>query len=207
MKKIIGGILGLFLVIGIVAGTGYALFSDTVTMTGMVLGTATPGLEISFYNKSDDTPVGYSPTLNFTGQSFQKLLPGEYDWGAFWLRNNSIDGNDNPLEPYDETLNFSLKGSILSAGGNWNALKDVIRMRICVYNEADANGCDPVEKTNWYTMDSWFTTEKTLPGGTLLSGDERPYVINFWIPDSYGNEVSGLTISNMTMQVTGTQVL
>ena len=216
MKKILVGFFGIFLVLGIVAGTGYALFSSQVTMTGMVLGTATPALEIAFHDKSTglpydaigdgDTDPDYSSTLDFTGQSFQKLLPGEYDWGAFWLRNHSTDGHLNP-EEYQEELDFSLKGSIVSAGGNWGLLKDVIRMRVCVFDNAEDNGCHATEQTDWYTMNSWLLVAKDFPGGELASGEERAYVINFFIPSGSGNEIAGKTITNMTMEVTGTQVL
>ena len=202
MKKIIGGILGIFLVIGIVAGTGYALFSSQVTMTDMVLGTATPQLQIAFYDKSNDTPyLGYySNTQSFTGQSFQPLLPGEEDWGAFFLKNNSTDGQYDPLD-------FSLKGSITAAVGDWELLKDVIKMKVCVVDKTLVNYCDTTKQTSWYTLAQWNTEQKTLPGGNLLSGTERPYVVVFKIDSSYGNSIAGLTIRGMTMEVTGTQVL
>jgi len=207
MKKILTGFLGLFLVIGIVAGAGYAVFTDQVRMTGMVLGTATPGLEITFYNKTTDGPVVelWAPTLDFTGQSFQKLLPGEKDWGGFWLRNVSTDGATNTDDVWDP-LDFTLKGSILSAYGSWDLLKDVIQMRICVLNTTN-DSCDTSQATTWMTMNSWFIAERNLPGGVLESGDDRGYMIEFYIPDSYGNEIAGKTITGMTMQVTGTQVV
>lgn len=123
MKKILFGFLGIFLVIGIVAGTGYALFSSKVAMTGVVLGTATPSLEIG---TDKFTPgITWYTTLPVDGNSLFKLfLPGKMDWGEFWLKNSS-NANGVPLD-------FNLQGRITSAGGDWGILKDAIQMRICL---------------------------------------------------------------------------
>ena len=211
MKKILTGFLGLFLVIGIVAGAGYAVFSSKATMTGMVLGTATPGLKISFVDKTDPLWRDYQTTLDFfaAGKSFQKLLPGETDWGAFYVRNDSIAGN--PTETYDDPLDLSLTGRITSALGDWGKLDDVIQMRVCLYDGTSEDRCDLANKTSWMTLASWNIAETTLPGGILHWGDplgeERLYVVNFYIPSSYGNEIMNLTITDMVMSITGTQVL
>ena len=200
MKKILYGFIGLFLVIGIVAGTAYALFTSQATVTGMVLGTSTPGLKVSFMNKTNATPTGYYSSIDFLGwgHTFAPLLPGEEDWGAFFLKNDST-GTTDPLH-------FKLKGSITAAQGDWNILKDVIQMKICVFDQTQDNSCNTGHQTNYMTLSEWNTTGGDLPGTDLLQGTERAYVVVFYIHPSHGNSISGKTITDMTMQVIGTQV-
>jgi hypothetical protein len=207
MNKVISGIVGLIAVTGIVAGIGYALFTSQATMSGMVLGTATPGIQISHYNKSNDTPVGYGSNLEFPPYAFQKLLPGEMDWGAFYLKNNSTAGMTTTATPEGDTLDFSLQGSIVTAAGDWNILKNVIKMKVCVLQKGAENWCDTSEgnQTIFKTLAEWKSTQQDLPGGALLQGESRAYVVVFFIDSSVGNSFSGQTIEGMQMQVTGTQ--
>ena len=200
MKKIITGFLGIFLVLGIVAGTGYALFSDTVSMTGMVLGTATPTLEI----RTDEPNLNtWTTTLNFGGaEPFAPLLPGEYDWGEFYLRNQS-DGTTDPLD-------FKITGKISSVVQNthWDLLKEAVQARICVYDktEMDFLNCG-ADRTAWHTLKDWKNNSYTLPGGSLKQGTKRHYAINFFIDSSYTNTIAGKTITSLTIEFLGEQVL
>lgn len=200
MKKIIGGILGIFLVIGIVAGTGYALFSDTVTMRGMVLGTATPGLEIGT-DKLTEQLTWYT-VLPVDGRSFfTKLLPGESDWGEFQLRNVSVADGD--------PLNFDLTGQIVSYGGSWNELKGAIQMRICEYISTETIGehCDPTSQTGWLTLNQWYANPIPLPGDPLTQDKPIHYAVELRILSSYTNDIAGLKITGMNFEIKGTQVL
>ena len=193
MKKIIGGILGIFLVIGIVAGTGYALFTDQVNITGMVLGTATANLGIG---RDGGT---YGTTLPIAGSLFAPLLPGELDWGEFWVKNESTGTTDE--------LDFSLKGKISAYSGNWDLLKDVVQARLCVYDD-DGIGedkCIEAGATPWMTLATWYSAERTLPGGNLLQGDDRHYTIQFQIPSNADNTIMTKSIT-MNMEINGTQV-
>ncbi len=194
MKKILTGFLGLFLVIGIVAGAGYALFTDQVTITGMVLGTATANLEIS---PDGDT---YATTLPIGGSLFAPLLPGELDWGEFWIRNESTGTTDK--------LDFSLKGKISAYSGDWDLLKDVIQARVCVYDDAGVGEDKCIEDgaTSWMTLANWYAAERTLPGGNLLQDTFRHYTIQFQIPSNAGNTIMTKGIT-MNMEINGTQVL
>lgn len=195
MKKIIGGILGIFLVIGIVAGTGYALFSSQVSMNGMVLGTATPNLQIKAAN------FDWSTTLPFNNvHIFAPLLPGEMDWGEFYLRNLSNGTTDK--------LDFNLAARITAAAGDWNVLKDVIKMRVCIYNDVNGYHCDEGKATDWMTLAQWNASPRALPGNPLLQGaQETHYTMVFFIDSSYANTVAGKTITDAVFEITGTQVL
>lgn len=194
MKKILSGFLGIFLVIGIVAGTGYALFSSNVTMTGVVLGTANPSLQIG---TDAFTPGTYYTTLPVGGISFRQLLPGEMNWEDFWLWNSSAATG--------EPLHFNLQGRITQAGGHWGELQDAILMRICVFNDTLVNHCDTNQSTPWMTLSQWNTTARNLPG-PLPQGQIVRYSINLWIEPSFGNAIANKTISGLNFEITGTQV-
>ena len=193
MKKILTGFLGLFLVIGIVAGAGYALFSTKLTVTGMVLGTATPGLEISLNgtNWANDT-------VPFNSVVFAPLLPGEYDWGEFYLRNTSNGTTDH--------LDLNLTGRLTAAGGDWGVLKDAVQMRICTYDNTAANNCG-APATSWMTLSQWNAEAKNLPGNPLLQTENTHYSIVFFIDSSYTSTIAGKTITGISFEFVGTQVL
>ncbi len=194
MKKILTGFLGLFLVIGIVAGAGYALFSSKATITGMVLGTATPSLQV--WNGST-----WVSEIDLAGDTtfFAPLLPGEMDWSDFYLKNESNGTFDK--------LDFTVTGKIKSAAGDWYALKDVVRARICIYSDTDANHCDTTKTSEWFTLDEWYTAEHNLPGNPLEQGEQARYSIVLSIDSSYTNTIAGKTITGLNFEFTGTQVL
>ena len=193
MKKILVGFFGIFLVLGIVAGTGYALFTDTVTMEGMVLGTATPGLMI----KTDEDGLRtYRETLDFQGMGpFQLLLPGKMDYGEFWLWNNSESGPD---------LDFSLTGELTSATGDWNELKDVAKMRFCIYYP-DTYTCNTNLTTPWYSLAQWNGAARDLPG-QLDQGAEQRYGIQLMMKEELDNSYSDKLIEDVSFEITGTQI-
>ena len=190
MKKIFSGLLGLFLVIGIVAGTGYALFSSKVGITGMVLGTSTPLLQASINNSawSSTLPMGNNPM-------FQLLVPGKYDWGEFYLQNASNGG-----------LKFNLTGKITAAQGDWGLLSNVVQMRVCVY-DTDPNilHCG-AQNTGWKTLTQWNAGEVVLPGGALNASEVRHLAINLYLDSDAGNGYIGKQISDISFDITGTQI-
>lgn len=193
MRKILTGFLGLFVTIGLVAGVGYALFSSTVNLNGMVLGTATPGLKVSL----DGT--NYYPSLDLTNIRFAPLLPGEMDWGEIWVRNTSNGGTDK--------LDMNLQARITAAGGDWGVLKDAVQMRVCVYKDITGYNCDETQATNWLTLAQWNANPITLPANPLEQGLFEKFTIVFRVPSSYGNEIAGKQITGMNIELTGTQVL
>jgi hypothetical protein len=206
MNKIITGILGILVVTGLVAGIGYALFTDTVSINGMVLGTTTPGLQIC-------NPLGNcSKTLDLTNlpadKGFGPLSPGQMDWGDFYIENNST-GTYGPTSP--DKLNFNLKAQLVGTPtsipwNSWNLLKDAIQMRICIYNDTPAYHCDEAKATPWRTLSFWQANEVSLPGGTLEQGSSERYTILFRIPESYTNDIAAKKITGVNFVLTGTQV-
>ena len=198
MKKILVGFFGIFLVLGIVAGTGYALFSDSVTMDRMVLGTATPGLMIKTEEEGLET---WRTSLDFRNTSpFQLLLPGKIDFGEFWLWNNSSTGD------MEKGLDMELQGQLLTAYTNWEDLKGITKMRFCIYTDVDGFTCDETKATPWYTLNQWNIAPRDLPVD-LAQGQEQRFGLQVLIDEGYDNEISDMTITGITFQITGTQVL
>lgn len=192
MKKILSGFIGLFAVIGLVAGTGYALFTTTANINGMVLGTATPGLVVSLTNGDD-----YSSAKDLSSVRFAPLLPGESDWGEFWLMNTSNGTTDK--------LDLNLQARITAAGGDWGVLSNAVQAKICLYEAAAVNKCGT--DTGFATLAQWNAAPRNLPGNPLaqsLTGTH--YVIVFQIPSGYDNGIAGKTITGMNVTITGTQV-
>jgi hypothetical protein len=193
MKKIYAGFFGIIAVVVIVATSAYALFSDKVTMTGMVLGTATPNLEMSV-NGTDN----WMSTFD-VGNLFEPLVPGETDWGEIYFRNSSNGKAD--------VVDMNLTARLTSAGGDWGTLKDAIQMRVCIYTTGTVgHHCDESAgmATGWGTLAYWNANTVTLPG-TLIQGTQQHYVMEYFIPSTYGNEIAGKKITGMAFEVVGTQ--
>ncbi len=183
--------VGLVLVLVVVAGSAYALFSSSLSLNGMVLGTATANLRVSA-----DGVNYYSGSLNMLSlPPFALLLPGETDWREIWLNNNSTT----------DKLNMNLSAKITATGGNWPELKDAVQLRVCVYNSGFADNCDGGNATAWHTLNDWNASAIALPG-PLNQGDSQHYTLVFALPSSYGNGVSGMSITGMNFEVTGTQI-
>lgn len=194
MKKIYAGLLSIAAVLVIVGVSAYALFTDKVTMSGMVLGTATPNLLMSLDNEN------WVSTKSI-GDAFAPLLPGETDWGEVYFTNTSNGTTDK--------VDMNLTARLTAAGGDWGILKDAIQMRVCVHDPAGSAGhwCNEAKATGWATLAYWNLNDVALPGNPLLQGGTEHYVMEFFIPSTYGNEIAGKDITGMTFEVTGTQVL
>ncbi len=201
MKKIYAGIISIMAVLTIVGVSAYALFSSQVTMSGIVLGTTTPGLLIG-ENKSNPPTINWQSSLDFSGINggdvFAPLLPGKTDWGEIFLKNTS-NGESDPLL-------MNLTARLTAAGGDWGTLKDAIQMKVCLYKDSSAAPhCDEDNATGWATLAYWNGNNVPLPGSPLSQNVETHYVMVFQIPSGYGNEIAGKKITGMSFAVTGTQ--
>lgn len=193
MKKIYAGLLSIAAVLVIVGVSAYALFTDKVTMSGMVLGTATPNLLMSLDNERWVSTSG-------VGDAFAPLLTGQTDWGEVYFQNTS-DGTTDKVD-------MNLTARLTAAGGDWGILKDAIQMRVCVYaTGTPGHHCNEGKATGWATLAYWNLNDVALMGSPLLQGATEHYVMEFFIPASYGNEIAGKNITGMSFEVTGTQVL
>ena len=203
MKKILYGFIGLFLVIGIVAGTAYAIFTTSANVTGVVLGTATPGLHLC--DSQLGNPSGCAASYTFpTNNPFGPLVPGGEDYAEFFLKNISSEG----LIAGGNVLNLDLSAKITYAEGNWDELKDAILMRICVHTTLpNVSHCDVTQATEWKSLAQWNSTGFALLGGPLGQGVTKGYTVMYRLPSYFDNAVAGYQIENMTIVFTGTQAL
>jgi hypothetical protein len=200
MKKILYGFIGLFLVIGIVAGTAYAIFTTSANVTGVVLGTATPGLVLC--DSIGGVAQNCAAAFTFPDDPFGPLVPGGEDWADFFLKNNSNGGTTSGI-----LLPLNLSATIPSAGGDWGALADAVEMKVCLYDATPANHCYTPTATAWKTLAQWNSGDTELPGNPLLQGATQRYTVLFRLPSWFDNTVAGKTITDMTVTFKGTQAL
>ena len=208
MKKIIGGILGIFLVIGIVAGTGYALYSSTVSVKGASISTAGTGLKIDAYGNFDTNPgkewlsslssPAYDPSLiSLNDQSIigKSLYPGQSAWGHIKLTNISAE---------EMPLNISAKISSVTMNQDWYDLKDVLKITVCTVTGLD--DYSPVCGIE-YTINDW-TIARSFPGNSLAFGEiGQQYWVMVTLPSNANSNTEGKTISGLEFVITGTQAL
>lgn len=187
MNKILTGITGLLVVLGLVAGSAFALFSSTVSVTGLAINTASAVLEISTDNST------FESTLDFGNTVLTTLLPGESDEGDFYLRNTSDD----------ENLELGLTAELISASGDWGSLNTVIS---CAVYEDGFTVDDATHSTNYLTLATWNSGPVSLTGGPLASGDTRQYWINCKLDENADNSVSGKSLTDVSFDIVGTQV-
>ncbi len=203
MKKILSGFIGLFLVIGIVAGVGYALFNTSASVNGVVLGTASPNLVLCNEVGGVIAEDQCAQTFSFpTNDPFGPLVPGGEDWAGFFLKNNS----SSEILSGGNKLNFKLYATIPSAGGQWNDLKDAVEMRVCLYLlTSGTNHCDTTKATSWMTLAEWNAGDIALNVPTLLQGENIHLTVLFRLPISFDNTVAGKTIQDMNITFKGVQ--
>lgn len=186
MKKIYTSILAIVLAVGLVSGAAYALFSDTVTVSGLTVSTGNADLQINvgdgweeshdFLNNilADQVFPGYeSPTVNFS-----------------LLNNSSSLINLNTVA--------TLKSWVVGKSGDWTALRSVVEIRI--RNTTDSVG------TGWQTLEAWNAPGFTIPG-TLSPAESNDYEIQLRVSDAAENEISDRAITDMVFDIVGTQSL
>ena len=204
MKKILVGFFGIFLVLGIVAGTGYALYSSTVSVKGATIGTAQTGLKIDAFGNFDgiagkewlSSLPGYDPYLiELGGESIigRTLYPGQKSWGHIKLINTST-----------ENMSLTVTGKINSVvmDDDWNDLKNDLLMRLCTV-DGIAPGDTPTACTPEYYLYQWYGTAREFPGNPLV--DSQQYWVEVRMPVGAAASTAGKTITGLEFLITGTQ--
>ena len=192
--------LSIAMALTLVVGSAYALFSSQVSVNGITLATTDANLLVRIGNQPE-TAFTNSLTIPQVNQ-LAKLVPGEVsDPGVFVYRNNG-------------DLDLKLTSVISSAEGDWNALKDVIQVVTCRvelsggFSEGMHCPVNGPTSTGWKTLADWNTNPIGINGsnGIIEAGEDALFVTNFRIPADASNAVSGKSITNMEVIVTGTQV-
>ena len=198
MKKIYLSILAIVATVGIVSGAAYALFSDTVTVSGLTVSTGNADLELNY--SGDNADEHYSPDDNIIiSYIVDGLYPGFEDNANFHLRN--ISDSDFYLRP---------KIKLTNAGTDWATLKDVIQIKI-TDKGTDNTG---TYSWGWQNLSWWNTEHRTIsdnPGiQNETNSDDTLYAHNYKIEvkvlESAGNSISGKTLSNVTFEIVADQV-
>ena len=196
MKKIIAGIVGTLLTIGVAGGAAYALFSSQATAGSVIFATGDANLQL--WNGSNWVPIWNPSSFNFSG-----MYPGYGGTGAdqanstqfqqFFLRNFST----SPI-----TLSVFAKlrdGVTESAPGAWDVLKDKVLVAILLPDWSGGTG--------WHTLNEWNTTGHALPGSPIGQGLQQEYRFYVRVDGAAGNEIKGQSLSNIQFDFNGTQTL
>lgn len=195
MNKILLSVLAIVLTVGIVSGTAYALFSDTVTVSGVTLATGNADLKIN----------GDNDTLGPLALSTSKTYPGWMDGQYFTLDNKS--GAD---------IGLAVTARITSASDDWGVLNSIVQVAVIEYAGPGSANNDLADKipgnagtilanTGWKTLADWHNVTPTSIGTTIPKGGTHHFVLWGMIPTSAGNAIAGKTVGTNWL-LTGTQV-
>lgn len=205
MKKILFSILAIALTVGLVSGTAYALFTDTVNVAGVTMTTGNADLEA--YDREGQTyrSVTGEDIRTYFNSKLTNLYPNFKDYTELWVKNNSLS---------KIALNPTLQ--ITTTGGYWNELSNQIFMAV-INDDGDLFEGDAVYATaEWHPLSWWKDGERQLPGGVIYRSidsateggarapDYRGYKILFK-GANFDNTLKSITMSGLTFTLNGTQ--
>jgi len=171
MKKILIGFLGLMMLVGVVGGTAYALFSSTVTVNNVAISAGNATLEFS-----PDNTNWYSD-YTFSQWMAQNVYPGWSDCVNFWVRN--VSSSDIKLD---------VSAQLMSATGNWDAFKDLLVVDI----QQDGNPGISRTPANWNAAKISLNFSLNKPG---LSGATKKVNICLTVPTTADNTIADQWLS------------
>ena len=171
-KNILVKLAGIAAAVSLLVGGAYAAFtSNSVTITGVVLSSATPTLEV--FNGSawgNTTADG-----NVLGITESNMYPGfvgvEH---TFYLRNTSAAS-----VPFGQIV-----ANLPSGTGDWNAIKDVIQMR---FGETGVDWTSDWAPLSWWNNNSANILGLQLPGGNT----QRQFSVQFQMLSSADDSAKG----------------
>lgn len=194
MNKIIAGILGTLLTIGVAGGAVYAVYTSQATAAAVVFETGNANLQL--WNGS-----GWVTTWSPSNFIFSGMYPGYGGSGVdetnstqyqqFFLKN---------LSTSDISLDVTAKlrdGVTESPPGAWDVLKDKVYVAVLLPDWSGGTG--------WHTLNEWNTTGYSLPGGSIAQNVQREYRFYVRVDGSVGNEISGQSLSAIQFDFNGTQ--
>jgi len=172
-KSILIKLVSIAAAVSLLVGGAYAAFtSNSVTITGVVLSSATPTLEVYRGSGSDWGLTASGATLGITESNmYPGFLGVEH---TFYLRNTS-----------DASVPFGqIVANLPSGTGDWEAIKDVVQMR---FGETGTGWSTP-----WYTLSFWNSGSddillSELPGGNT----QRQFSVQFQMLSSADDSAKG----------------
>ena len=180
MKKILAGILGVLLVVGVVSGSAAALFSATANVNNVAIRAGTAGLEFS---PNDST---WSTSYEFPDWLADNVYPGYANSATFYVKNTS-----------SANIGLKVSAQLMSAAYGWNEFKDVTN--VWIGDSAGSVG------SGYYTLTDWNLSAKDTQMVVPSGGGSTPMGIFFNISSGAGNGIANQGISTDWV-LTGTQV-
>lgn len=173
--------------IGITATAAYALFSDTVQVSGITFTAGNADLLVTDYGVPS-LSVSSSDYSNAMNAKLSKLYPGFRDYTLVDFENTSTSN-----------IGLNLKMQLTNAGGNWGDLKDVLYMAITPKDILPTGG-------DWKTLATWYANPITFSTEVLAhDGAKDTYRVSFAVDDNANNSISGKSLNPVTFVFTGTQ--
>ncbi len=163
-------------------GGAYAAFtSNQTTITGVVLSSATPALEV--YTGSAWATTADGATLGITESNMYPGFVGAEH--TFYLRNTS-----------DASVPFGqIVANLPSAeSGNWTDLKDAVQMQ---FGETGTGW-----SSDWYTLSDWNSGSYDILLSQLPGGTQRQFSVQFEMLSSADDGAKGKTL-NFTLGFVG----
>lgn len=170
------------ILVALSAGSAFALFSSTLSLGGI---NVTIGSSVLQAQLPDGTWVSdkWSSGYDMTG-----LYPGLSTSANITLKNAST-----------APIDLKVSARLVSAGGDWDALKDVIEVRV-------RDAANSHSSTGFKTLSAWNADGGiTIPGGDLAHDTSKTYTIDVQIDKKYGNELANEKLSNLQIELTGIQ--
>lgn len=194
MKRILFSILAIVLTVGAASGTAYALFSNTVTVSGVTLATGNADLKIN----------GTNDSLLAVALSTSNTYPGWQDGQYFTLDNKSTSD-----------IGLAVTAKISGHSGSWDALKDVVQVAVIEYGGSSGAMSDLSDKvpgnagtilanTGWKSLTDWEAAAVSI-GTTIPKDGTHHFVMWARVLATADNGIAGKTVSTNWL-LTGTQV-
>lgn len=213
MRKILTGFLGILVVVSIVGGSAYALFTSTATVKGVTFASGDADLKVwsgSVY------VTNWNSNLNFSDM-FPGYNKNATEYTSLWLKNDS-----------NSAISLDVSMQLTNGGGNWdNSLPLRYATEVAVWDATVGNWA-----TTWINLNDWNTSPQKItlaPIPQSPSGhgnNEREFRLYVRVPENYGattpwvqygakwvgpnqlveNEVANKTLNGVTFSLVGTQV-
>lgn len=183
MRKIVFSFLTIFSVIGVVAGSAYALFSSTATVNGLTFSTGNADLQLS-----TDGSL-WSNTLD-SFPSYTNMSTGFQSTQEFYLKNNSL--SNIGLEIFVQLLDNNESGNSTA----WPIIGDNIIVNFQMFD--GLNWVDLATNTLSYWKESDYSF------GSLAYDSSQKYRMTVSL-DGLADEDAGQTLSDLNLQFVGTQ--
>ena len=179
MNKIILGFVGTLLVISVVAGSAYALFSSQVKVNNVAIRAGNANLEFS-----PDGNSGWTQEFTYNQWAADGVYPDYHQCGYFWVRNTS-----------SAPLSLTLSAQLISSTGNWGVYANSVTIDL---RKGDLSGGDSMTPSAWNTADRPLYI-------TVDQGASQPMAICLNVPKTVDNSIANEYVSTNWI-ITGTQL-